>query len=413
MVLKRKRSSEELSSSPSSFSSSPILPGTMDMDHISPAPFAAFSSHFTPSHLPSRTMKRFRDNRPSQDAVHQHTLSMLYSAQQHSDADFAPTSPSPMPRILERPAQPAPTAQRSLHAFWNINSAPAAPSFTPSASQTCHETLSCEDCGVGFGSRDGTDSMDINGYGFDSEDDHLCGASGRPQRSSGAIRAREMALEAVGLGLGATQFAAELAVTIVKLKRLWDEVQDVPDHIQSILEELEDVDLILQDVEEQINRDEIPDELKSTILPRVLRSTQRAYRALEELVESLDRQIVSSRGFRRRLVSVRIVIKKPVLEKMESQLRRALDILNMAINSYTMAYTRISSQVIINRLPLPAPPQSGPARHGQVITTIEPVPQEVDIAKKTTPEEVARLQAAFVDARPRWFHTTGPFFVVW
>ncbi|KAM0595916.1 hypothetical protein ACHAPN_004956 [Verticillium nonalfalfae] len=145
-----------------------------------------------------------------------------------------------------------------------------------------------------------------------------------------------MALEAVGLGLGATQFAAELAVTIVKLKRLWDEVQDVPDHIQSILEELEDVDLILQDVEEQINRDEIPDELKSTILPRVLRSTQRAYRALEELVESLDRQIVSSRGFRRRLVSVRIVIKKPVLEKMESQLRRALDILNMAINSYTI-----------------------------------------------------------------------------
>ncbi|CRK40429.1 hypothetical protein BN1708_008218 [Verticillium longisporum] len=135
MVLKRKRSSEELSSSPSSFSSSPILP--------------------------------------------EHTLSMLYSAQQHSDTDFTPTSPSPMPRILERPAQPAPTAQRSLHAFWNINSAPAAPSFTPSASQTCHEASSCEDCGVGFGSRDGTDSMDINGYGFDSEDDHLCGACRR------------------------------------------------------------------------------------------------------------------------------------------------------------------------------------------------------------------------------------------
>ncbi|KAG7135566.1 hypothetical protein HYQ45_006646 [Verticillium longisporum] len=214
-----------------------------------------------------------------------------------------------------------------------------------------------------------------------------------------------MALEAVGLGLGATQFAAELAVTIVKLKRLWDEVQDVPDHIQSILEELEDVDLILQDVEEQVNRDEIPDELKSTVLPRVLRSTQRAYRALEDLVESLDRQIVSSRGFRRRLVSVRVVVKKPVLEKMESQLRRALDILNMAINSYTMAYTRISSQVIISRLPMHAPLQHEPAKHVQLTTTNTTAPPEVDDAKKNNVEDLTRIRTIYPGTS--WFGRIG------
>ncbi|KAM0284241.1 hypothetical protein ACHAQH_002030 [Verticillium albo-atrum] len=187
MVLKRKRSSEELSSSPSSFSSSPIRPDTMDVDHVGVLPFSAFPSHFTPSHLPSRTLKRFRDNRPSQEEVHQRTLNMLYSAQQHSDEDFAPTSPSPMPNNHEQPSRPAPAAQRSLHAFWNINSAPAAPSSTYAAPQSYLEPSSCEDCGVGLGSHDGIDSMDINGYGFDSGEDHSCGACRKQVCSSCSV----------------------------------------------------------------------------------------------------------------------------------------------------------------------------------------------------------------------------------
>ncbi|KAM0329185.1 hypothetical protein ACHAQA_004483 [Verticillium albo-atrum] len=360
MVLKRKRSSSELSSSPSYFSSSPMRPDTMDMDTtpISP-PFAAYSSHFAPSHLPSRTMKRFRDNRPSQEEVHQRTLNMLYSAQQQSDAVFAPTSPSPMPRIHEQPSQPAPTAQRSLHSFWNIGSAPAASAPPPSMNQSYLEPSSCEDCGVGLGALDGADSMDINGYGFDadSDADHTCGACRKrvcshcsvtnlgEQRRCLHCAGRKMPLDAIGLGLGATQFAAEIAVTIVKLKRLWDEVQDVPDHIQFILSELEEVEFVLEDLEAQIKCDEVPAELQAQVLPRVLRSTQRASEALQKNLQTLNDQLTQSKGLRRKFVSMRVVIKKPMLEKMEGQLRTALNLLNLAVNTYTMQVPRAVCRV--------------------------------------------------------------------
>ncbi|RAL68316.1 hypothetical protein DID88_007046 [Monilinia fructigena] len=51
----------------------------------------------SPSLLSSRTRKRHRDNRPNEETVHQHTLSLLYSAQQPSNINtscMAPPSPS-------------------------------------------------------------------------------------------------------------------------------------------------------------------------------------------------------------------------------------------------------------------------------------------------------------------------------
>lgn len=77
MVLKRKRSTSELCSSPSasstcssafSFNSPPTsttqAPIFWDSSNVSRNLFAA------PAHLNSRTMKRFRDGRPSEEMVH-------------------------------------------------------------------------------------------------------------------------------------------------------------------------------------------------------------------------------------------------------------------------------------------------------------------------------------------------------
>lgn len=75
MALKRKRSASELCSSPSSSlsSSSSVLssppsaiPLAMD---VAPHPFSVAGTS-TPAHLHSRTRKRFRDSRPSDEEVH-------------------------------------------------------------------------------------------------------------------------------------------------------------------------------------------------------------------------------------------------------------------------------------------------------------------------------------------------------
>ena len=78
MVLKRKRSESEISFSSSSAFSSPPRPeqngmfdfGSVAMPSLRLRPTASQWANAAPSHLPSRTMKRVRDNRPSEDEVY-------------------------------------------------------------------------------------------------------------------------------------------------------------------------------------------------------------------------------------------------------------------------------------------------------------------------------------------------------
>ncbi|KAJ3496653.1 hypothetical protein NLG97_g2508 [Lecanicillium saksenae] len=130
MTLKRKRSSSELPSSPLSFSSAFSSPPSNGPSRID---FTPRMGLINPCHLNSRTMKRFRDNRPSQDEIHQRTLELLYTAQQQQQYQDPP-SPSPIveaPPQLEQLQSNHSNNQQSLHRFWNIRSQPtAAPDTT-------------------------------------------------------------------------------------------------------------------------------------------------------------------------------------------------------------------------------------------------------------------------------------------
>ncbi|CVK83825.1 hypothetical protein LB506_001121 [Fusarium annulatum] len=163
MAHKRKRSVSELCASPSSVSSFDSPPR---LGNSITNPFAIMAS--TPIHLHSRTMKRFRDNRPSEEIIHERTLNMLYSAQsQHQHTEL----PSENIQVPLEPARPE-SNQQSLHRFWNISSAPSAP--TTSLGQTQLTPSNCDDCGASLNS--GDDGMDIDGI---NNEDHSCSACGK------------------------------------------------------------------------------------------------------------------------------------------------------------------------------------------------------------------------------------------
>ncbi|KAF4124944.1 hypothetical protein GMORB2_3783 [Geosmithia morbida] len=150
-ILKRKRSSSELSSSPSSTSSSPPRNDFMTME--------------TPVHLHSRTLKRFRDSRPSEKLIHHRTLGMLYSAQRQA-------APTPIPAPIHETQTPSLQQQQpqrqNLHSFWNISSAPRTVT-TPAQKRRQDDDgpSSCEDCGVDVcaDGMDGSDAGSISGQG--------------------------------------------------------------------------------------------------------------------------------------------------------------------------------------------------------------------------------------------------------
>ncbi|KAM5355242.1 hypothetical protein ACJ41O_001888 [Fusarium nematophilum] len=157
MANKRKRSISELCASPSSDSSFDSPPrGTNTFN-----PFAVMAA--TPIHLHSRTLKRFRNSRPSEEQVHQRTLNILYSAQSQQQHAM----PSPEEPLTQNEARPE-TNQQSLHRFWNISSAPSALKST--VGQADQTPSNCDDCGASTGGASG-DEMEVDGF---EAEDHTC-----------------------------------------------------------------------------------------------------------------------------------------------------------------------------------------------------------------------------------------------
>ncbi|OIW28181.1 hypothetical protein CONLIGDRAFT_578933 [Coniochaeta ligniaria NRRL 30616] len=172
-VLKRKRSESEFSISSGSTFSSPPRPGSsnfnfggMDAGMNSPIRYGA-----TASHLPSRTMKRFRDNRLPEEEIHQNTLKMLYSAQQQHHDQTPQHDEIPQLTTTTQPAMASSRAsgQRSLHAFWNIPSPATIPDMLPppierAALALANGQTSCEDCGTRIPASGDDAIMEIDGY---------------------------------------------------------------------------------------------------------------------------------------------------------------------------------------------------------------------------------------------------------
>ncbi|OTA84801.1 hypothetical protein M434DRAFT_400353 [Hypoxylon sp. CO27-5] len=221
MVLKRKRSESELSLSSSSAFNSPQRPDHFSSMDLDTSPIRRTSRGSTPSHLPSRTMKRFRDSRPSDEEIHrkfyewrahhhrchqstslrqpstERTLNMLYTAQkqhithqqQQELAQMAGLAiqpqpqpqPQSQPRLQITPAHSHGAFQASLHSFWKLPSAaaPTAVAFPPPVNNSVYDSpANCEDCGQTLREGAGNeDAMDVDDFGTEAETG--CGACGK------------------------------------------------------------------------------------------------------------------------------------------------------------------------------------------------------------------------------------------
>ncbi|KAK8043673.1 hypothetical protein PG993_006103 [Apiospora rasikravindrae] len=185
VVIKRKRSESELSVSPSSacsFNNSPMRHDTGAFQFDLMKSSLHLSPHKGSGYLHSRTMKRFRDSRPSQHEVHERTLNMLYNAQKqqpHDDVHMQTTPMQTQPTAVQHPHHQQ-QAQASLHNFWNLPNANTAPVIfnndiaTSIATPSIDEPTDCEDCGQAL-----HDEMDGDAMETDGATDSGCGACGK------------------------------------------------------------------------------------------------------------------------------------------------------------------------------------------------------------------------------------------
>ncbi|KAI1202715.1 hypothetical protein F5X97DRAFT_187980 [Nemania serpens] len=200
MQLKRKRSDSELSTSTTSTFNSPTRFGpfspqptdvSMDVDdfnlatHLPMSPLSRFSNKSIQfPHNSGRTTKRFRNNRPSEQEVHQHTLDMLYAAQRHQTPvqPHEAQTPDQLRHNIPVAAQPGPAStlpsshQTDLHSFWNLPSRPSASQVAYIEPTTMETPTECEDCGQSLG---GDDDAMMDGDNMSGTGGTSCGACGK------------------------------------------------------------------------------------------------------------------------------------------------------------------------------------------------------------------------------------------
>ncbi|CAG8949353.1 hypothetical protein HYFRA_00004979 [Hymenoscyphus fraxineus] len=182
MILKRKRSDSEISCG-SSLLSSPSNPNSMAIDNFQLSPNRVATS----SLFPSRTRKRHRDNRPSETEVHQHTLSLLFSAQQTPQSTFQQsTSHFNLPAVESLPSTNQPAQRSNLHSFWAIPGGPRQESpgsnfssstntpMTSSANNMFFLSSNCEDCEASLSAEDSLDAMDVDMMDSGNGEDFAC-----------------------------------------------------------------------------------------------------------------------------------------------------------------------------------------------------------------------------------------------
>lgn len=145
--------------------------------------------------LNPRTRKRYRDNRPDSNMIHQHTLAKLYNAQKvdqsaRSDSE-KPLGPFQSNTVSQREdTQPA-SAQRSLHSFFNIRQ-PQPTTISPVLSHQHPDSVPelCSDCGNHLSDSPGDrDVMEIDhSSGIHMIEDYECAVCQRQVCNTCAVR---------------------------------------------------------------------------------------------------------------------------------------------------------------------------------------------------------------------------------
>jgi hypothetical protein len=130
-----------------------------------------------------------------------------------------------------------------------------------------------------------------------------------------------------GSGLGIASLAVQVSDCVMQLKGFWDAVKDAPDEIKHLIEEIETLSLVLSDFETS-EKSEL--NLRHEATSRCFQYCKKAVGILEGVVKEVEGEIKK----RKRVGSVKTVLKKGEIEKLRERLMAAQSMLMLSNNLY-------------------------------------------------------------------------------
>ncbi len=147
--------------------------------------------------------------------------------------------------------------------------------------------------------------------------------------------------EIVGLvasSLALAEVAIKVGGTVTKLKRLWDEIQDVPQTIVDHMKQIEIADSIIWEMENEMKEHAKmnPTVTQDIVMRNSIELCRQALQSLVDLVDDLRAQINAQKKMKKRIAKVKVCLKKELLVEHERRLQNAFSLLYAARQSYMM-----------------------------------------------------------------------------
>ncbi|KAF4953114.1 hypothetical protein FGADI_6264 [Fusarium gaditjirri] len=145
------------------------------------------------------------------------------------------------------------------------------------------------------------------------------------------------------------EVAGKLGTNTIRLKRLWDEVQDVPASIRRCIEQLEILAPAMEemDYEFEKTRNMVRND---SAAKRSLEYSRKAVETLDTLVRDMETQISTAKTSRRLVAQLKVRIKLDVIEDHQQRLTSALQLLSLSQQTYLIALSRAQPEIIISEI---------------------------------------------------------------
>lgn len=145
-------------------------------------------------------------------------------------------------------------------------------------------------------------------------------------------------LGVVASGIAVVDAAGQIGSGIIKLRRLWNEVKDVPYTIKSLMQKLEVFAILLGELEttQQSSTGDAARPFNSQGMRLSMTQCREAIDALDDLVNKLSEHVDSEKRSKRAKAKLKVALAKDNLAQCHDRLKDAVQLLQFALECYHM-----------------------------------------------------------------------------
>jgi len=140
----------------------------------------------------------------------------------------------------------------------------------------------------------------------------------------------------VASGIAIAQLATSIANSIVAIKEGWSQVQDAPAEVDNLMRQIDSLNLILQHIEQDQSQEDLPQLSSANLCVRQsLALCEEGAAELAALADELTAKIHGKQGWRKKLGSAKIVLRKADIKKLKSRMKNAIQLLSLSYQLHT------------------------------------------------------------------------------